>query len=105
MLGILLAVGAFWYDDPHYWLGTYSLPCSVTELTFVFLHSKIADEPRWSPQTVGSQYQIKTWLAQSSISIVFDIFLICLPIPLVATMQAPPRQKLVILGLFAIGSA
>lgn len=67
--------------------------------------SKVDNDPRWSPQTVSSQCQIKTWLSHAGISMVFDIMLILLPIPLVKKMQIPMKQKLLTLGLFAIGSA
>jgi len=43
------------------------------------------------------------YLAQASLNIISDIFIVCLPIPLVWKLQMPIRQRLSLIAVFALG--
>jgi heme/copper-type cytochrome/quinol oxidase subunit 4 len=44
------------------------------------------------------------YLAQAVIGIVTDVLLLLLPVPTVMTLQMPNKQKLGLIGIFAVGS-
>lgn len=43
------------------------------------------------------------YLFQASLNIISDIFIVCLPAPLVWKLQMPLRQRLSLIGVFALG--
>lgn len=47
----------------------------------------------------------KNYLAQASLNIISDIFIVLLPAPLVWKLQMPLRQRLSLIGIFALGFA
>lgn len=45
----------------------------------------------------------KNYLAQASLNIISDIFIVLLPAPLVWKLQMPLRQRLSLIGVFSLG--
>lgn len=43
------------------------------------------------------------WYANAAFNIFSDLVLVALPIPVISRLQLPPRLKLVICGIFAVG--
>ncbi|KAF2706202.1 hypothetical protein K504DRAFT_438260 [Pleomassaria siparia CBS 279.74] len=64
---------------------------------------RISGPLSWNSDSVSSKCEVTTWLVHAAISIGTDCFMILLPIPAVWQMRNPPRQKVAICCLFAVG--
>jgi len=61
-------------------------------------------EKLWTPAIPGHCINIKAfWTANPALNIVFDIVIFILPIPLLWGLKLPKRQRLGLVGVFALG--
>ncbi|KAH6855994.1 hypothetical protein B0I37DRAFT_442742 [Chaetomium sp. MPI-CAGE-AT-0009] len=61
-------------------------------------------EAAWDPNVEASFCQSQdAWWANTGIIVVTDIMIFILPIPFIAPLKLPCRQKMVVVGIFAIG--
>jgi len=76
-----------------------SLWAVATTLTYC-----IPLQATWDPTVVASFCQGQdAWWANTGIIIVTDLMIFILPIPFILPLKLPRRQKLVVVGIFAIG--
>ncbi|KAK2000705.1 integral membrane protein [Colletotrichum falcatum] len=58
----------------------------------------------WDATVPGHCFKrLPWWYAGSSISLVTDVMIVVMPMPLLRTIRLPPRQKVVLMGTFALG--
>ncbi|KAH7394803.1 hypothetical protein BKA66DRAFT_403470, partial [Pyrenochaeta sp. MPI-SDFR-AT-0127] len=61
-------------------------------------------EKLWTPSMPGHCINIKAyWTANPALNIVFDIVIFVLPIPILWDLKLPKRQRLGLVGVFALG--
>jgi len=101
MLGILTA----WFI-PNFIVSPIPSPLSVFRLQ----SSKcqlVATEPidaSWDAQRAVHRFDFNAWyITYSGTSILFDIIILCFPLPLVKHLKVSRRQKFSIMGIFWLG--
>ncbi|KAH7357488.1 hypothetical protein BKA66DRAFT_538275, partial [Pyrenochaeta sp. MPI-SDFR-AT-0127] len=61
-------------------------------------------EKLWTPGIPGRCINIKAyWTANPALNVIFDIGIFVLPIPLLWALKLPKRQRLSLVGVFALG--
>ncbi|KAL1981889.1 hypothetical protein VTN96DRAFT_2018 [Rasamsonia emersonii] len=58
----------------------------------------------WAPETPGYCLSMKgLWFSNASMHITTDLAILILPIPALSTLDLPKRQKIALMGIFAVG--
>jgi hypothetical protein len=107
ILHFLLTIFCYKRSFPYF---AYALMTLVT-LSFItfFIIGFLACEPlvkSWNPETPGiCALRTPAWLASSVLSVIFDICIFTLPIPVVCALQMRQARKLAIMAVFGLGVA
>ncbi|KAK3307230.1 uncharacterized protein B0T15DRAFT_382826, partial [Chaetomium strumarium] len=73
----------------------------ATATTFTYC---IPLEAAWNPNVVASFCQPQAaWWVNTGLTLATDIIIVILPIPIVLPLKLPRRQKLIVVGIFAVG--
>lgn len=99
--------------SPHTWFRILVYILAVTVVVYATVYDLISIfgcrplAASWDLRLISSATcmdQLTKYMALSILNIIIDVFTLVLPIPIIARLQMPRRQKISVCAIFATGS-